>query len=240
MRDGDRQFYGRRHGKKLRQNRAELLHSLLPRIAVPADAACPAEPAGDAGPAVDPRSFFDRPVRQVWLEIGFGGGEHLAAQAAAHPDVGLIGAEPYINGVATLLSAVAREGLSNIRVLADDVRPLLARLQPASLDRVFILFPDPWPKLRHQRRRIVNAEVLDRLAAAMAPGAELRLATDHMDYARWMMAQLARHPDFAWTAETAADWRLSPADWCATRYERKARSAGARPVFLLFRRRAAA
>ncbi len=234
--DGDRQFYGRRHGKKLRENRAALMRDLLPRIAVPAMPPAGGGPDAPAG-GVDPGRWFDPPARAVWLEIGFGGGEHLAAQAAAHPDIGLIGAEPYINGVAALLAAVERDGLRNVRVLADDVRLLLPRLRPGCLERVFILFPDPWPKLRHHRRRIVNDRLLDCLAAAMPPGAELRIATDHMDYARWILAHLGRHPAFAWMAERAADWRQPPPDWQATRYEQKARACGAEPVYLRYRRR---
>lgn len=237
MPDGDRQFYGRRRGKRLRRHRAELMQDLLPQLALPvALQAAPGQPVQD----LDPRNWFDPPVAEVWLEIGFGGGEHLAAQAAAHPEIGFIGAEPYVNGVASLLALAEREGLRNLRILSDDVRLLLPRLRPGSIGRCFILFPDPWPKLRHHRRRIVNDQVLDWLAAAMPPGAELRLATDHMGYARWMLVHLMRHPGFVWAARRPADWRERPADWPPTRYEAKARAAGAAPVFLRFLRRPAA
>lgn len=239
--DGDSHFHGRRRGKKLRPHRSELVRSLLPRLALPV----PAQPAPEgasridarSGEVLEPSAAFGRPVSSVWLEIGFGAGEHLAAQAEAYPDIGFIGAEPFLNGVAALLSRIEARGLENVRILADDVRPLLARLAPGSIGRVFILFPDPWPKPRHHRRRIVNGAVLDALARAMAPGAELRLATDHLEYARWMLAALIAHPEFEWTARRAADWRERATDWPATRYEAKAREAGRAPVFLRMRRR---
>jgi len=226
------QFYGRRRGKKLRPHRAELVDTLLPQLAIP--------DLPDSPTCLDPRGLFGHAVSAVWLEIGFGAGEHLAAQAAARPEIGFIGAEPYINGVATLLAAIDRQGLRNIRILADDVRPFLARLSPGSLDRVFILFPDPWPKSRHHRRRLVCRPVLDALARAMAEGGELRLATDHMGYARWMLTDLARHPAFEWTARRPCDWRDRPGDWPATRYEAKARAAGDPPVFFRMVRRGTA
>lgn len=245
----DGHFHGRRRGKKLRPHRSELIRTLLPRLALPVPA-LPAQsppiqgrfwpsvrPGACGGGLLAPSALFGRQVSSVWLEIGFGAGEHLAAQAEARPDIGFIGAEPFINGVAALLSRIEARGLENVRILADDVRPLLYRLAPGSIGRAFILFPDPWPKPRHHRRRIVNGAVLDALARVLSPGAELRLATDHLEYARWMLAALVAHPDFEWTARRAADWRERPADWPATRYEAKARKAGLAPVFLRMRRR---
>lgn len=229
--EDDRRFHGRRRGRKLRPGLERLLETTLPDVAVRL-------PEG-GGPA-DPREFFAGGVRDVWLEIGFGAGEHLAWQAAEHPQTGLIGAEPYLNGVARLLADIARGGLTNIRILPDDVRPLLERLPDASLARVFILFPDPWPKRRHNRRRIVNPANLDMLARVMADGAELRLATDDQDYLVWILRHLNAHPAFDWLAERADDWRARPDDWPDTRYEGKNRSGGPGPTFLRYRRRSRA
>ncbi len=221
-----RQVWGRRQGPKLRPGRRSLLEERLPEVgfAIP-----------DNG-HLDPRSLFGDEDRPVWLEIGFGGGEHLAWQAEANPEVGLIGVEPFVNGVARLLSLLERKGCRNVRVLTDDARLLLTALPDASLDRAFVLFPDPWPKLRHQKRRIVNRTTAAELARVLKPGAELRAATDDADYARWMLEALLAEPRLGWTAERAADWRERPADWPATRYEEKALAAGRRPTFLRFRR----
>ena len=188
---------------------------------------------------LDPAALFPQPPAAVWLEIGFGGGEHLAAQAEAGPDIGFIGCEVYENGVARLVGEVARRGLGNIRILADDARLLLDRLKPASIGRAFILFPDPWPKQRHHKRRLVAPATLDRLAAILEPGAELRLATDDPDYLVSMLELLTDHPDFVWLARRPADWRERPPDWPPTRYEEKARAAGRVPAFLRFVRRSA-
>jgi tRNA (guanine-N7-)-methyltransferase len=203
-----------------------LLDEVLPRVRL----------GLEPGDRVDPVTAFTPQPRALWLEIGFGGGEHLAAQAARHPDVGFIGVEPFINGVAKLLRAIDRDGLSNVRILMDDARLLLDALAPAALERIFILFPDPWPKLRHHKRRIVSARTLAECARVLAPGGRLLLATDHADYARWMLAHALREPGLSWTALSARDWREPPADWVPTRYETKARAAGRRPVFLEFSR----
>ncbi len=222
----DTRIYGRRHGRKLRDSQSSLLERVLPRIAIE---------KGDA--PLDPGGLFGRPVDGVWLEIGFGGGEHLAWQAEANPDIGLIGCEPFLNGVVSVLGHIERRGIGNIRILPDDARILLGRLPPASLDRAFVLFPDPWPKRRHQRRRIINRVNLDRLAAALRPGAELRLATDVPDYLDWMLFETLPHPEFEWLARRPQDWRERTQDWPATRYEQKARKRGIIPYFLRFRRR---
>jgi tRNA (guanine-N7-)-methyltransferase len=186
---------------------------------------------------LEPRGLFAPPVEAVWLEVGFGGGEHLAAQAAAHPAIGLIGCEVFENGVAKLLAEAQRRGLGNLRLVIDDARLLIAALPEASLARAFILFPDPWPKLRHHKRRIVSAETLDRLAFVLADDAELRLATDDADYLCWMLECATMHPAFSWLARGPRDWRERPADWPATRYEQKALAAGRKPAFLRLRRR---
>lgn len=208
-------FYGRRRGKRLSPRQESLVETLLPKLS-------PAPESLPAGP--------------VWLEIGSGGGEHLVARAAARPDITLIGCEPFLEGVAKTLGAIEDEGLDNVRLHADDVRPLLDAMPDGCIDRCFILFPDPWPKLRHHKRRIVSRENLDSLARVMKPDAELRIATDHMDYARWILRHLLDHPAFNWPAERADDWRLPPDDHVRTRYESKALAKGDRPVYFRFRR----
>jgi tRNA (guanine-N7-)-methyltransferase len=223
-----RRIYGRRRGRPLRPGQQQRQATLLPQLAIE----LPNEGM------LDPAALFPQPPPAIWLEIGFGGGEHLAAQAESRPEIGFIGCEVYENGVARLVGETARRSLGNIRILMDDARRLLDCLKPSSIERAFILFPDPWPKARHKKRRLVAAETLDRLAAIMRPGAELRLATDDPDYLVSMLALLTDHPDFVWLARRPADWRERPPDWPPTRYEEKARAAGRPPVFLRFVRRA--
>jgi len=224
----DQRVYGRRLGRPLRAGRQSAVDSWLPKIGI----AVPADPG-----SLDPLTLFSSPVREVWLEVGFGGGEHLLAQAAANPQAGLIGCEPFINGMAALLSAIDDEPTraANIRLLMDDARPLIASLRDASLAKAFILFPDPWPKARHHKRRFVAKANLDQLARVLKDGAELRLATDDPGYLRWMLIEMADHPAFAWTARRPADWRQRPADSPKTRYEDKG-LAGAAPAFMTWRR----
>ncbi|WP_368744539.1 tRNA (guanosine(46)-N7)-methyltransferase TrmB [Desertibaculum subflavum] len=222
-----RRVYGRRKGKKLRAGRQALVDELLPRLQLDLP---------PSGP-LDPAALFPRPILGLWLEIGFGAGEHLVAQARAHPELGFIGCEPYLNGMAACVAQVAESGLDNVRLFGDDARLILERLPRATLGRAHILFPDPWPKVRHHRRRIVSMPVLDLLAAALTDEAELRLATDHMDYARWMLAHLMRHPAFEWLAERPADWQARAEDETPTRYEQKALDQGLKPIYLRFRRR---
>lgn len=186
--------------------------------------------------AATPNALFDFQPKELWLEIGFGGGEHIAWQAAANPEIGLIGAEPFVNGVASLLGHIDREKISNIRVWADDVRPLLDALPDAIFTRVFILHPDPWPKRRHANRRIVSQPALDSLARLMTDNGLLRVASDVPSYVDWTLFQLGQRQDFAWTARCPADWRNPPADWPATRYETKTSSEGRPPTYLQFRR----
>jgi tRNA (guanine-N7-)-methyltransferase len=186
---------------------------------------------------LDLSRLFASPRRDHWLEIGFGGGEHLAWQAARHPDVGFIGCEPFVNGLASLFARGRDDGLGNIRVVDDDARVLLAALPEASIGRAFVLFPDPWPKARHHKRRIIQTATLERFAFALKDGAELRLSSDDPGYVRWMLQHCLGHPDFEWLAETARDWRERPADWPETRYEMKAVGAGRACCFLRFWRR---
>jgi tRNA (guanine-N7-)-methyltransferase len=225
---GERRLvYGRRRGRPLRAGQRLLTSALLPQLSLQLPTAG----------GLDPRTAFAGPQQQIWLEIGFGGGEHLADQAERHPDIGFIGCEVFENGIARLLTLIERHRLANIRIFNDDARLLIAALPPASLVGVFILFPDPWPKRRHHKRRIVSSETLNGLARIMAGGAELRLATDDHNYLASMLELVCRHPAFEWTARCASDWRQRPSDWPATRYEAKARAAGRTPYFLRFRRR---
>lgn len=216
--------FGRRRGRKLSARQECLLADVLPRVQPDLAAPSPASAA----------ALFDLSVSEVWLEIGFGGAEHLIWQARHHPHAGLIGCEPFEEGVVKALTHIEDEKLANIRLHPDDVRPLLRWLPAASLDRAFILFPDPWPKARHRKRRLVSTPLLDQLARVMKPGAELRLGTDIGDYARTMLAALMRHPSFRWSATCAADWRNRPEDWPQTRYEAKAVREGRRCTYLRF------
>ncbi len=186
------------------------------------------------GTLFDPRAAFEPPPSAVWLEIGFGGGEHLVAQAVANPGIGLIGCEAYLDGVASLVRAVTERQLGNVRIFADDARVLIDSLEAASVERVFLLFPDPWPKTRHHKRRFVSAENLDALARILRDGGRLKIATDHGGYCRWILAHLLAHPGFEWTARTARDWRVRSPDWPGTRYEAKARRQGRTSTYLTF------
>lgn len=221
-------WYGRRRGHKLRPGRQALIDNLLPRLRF--------EPPPDGG-IIDLAGAFASSVRDVWLEVGFGAGEHLAAQAEAHPDVGFIGCEPFINGVASLLKHVESRGLANVRVYDDDARRLFPSLPDAAIGRVFALFSDPWPKKRHHRRRFINNDTLDHLARIMKDGAELRIASDHAGYVAWALERVSGHPAFARPARSRRDWTEPPPGWVETRYERKARKQGLTPVHLCFRRR---
>jgi tRNA (guanine-N7-)-methyltransferase len=222
-----RRLYGRRRGRILRKGRKALLEELLPKLRTE---------IGD-GP-LDPAALFDRPVTDIWLEIGFGAGEHLAARAAAHPDVGFLGAEHYLAGIASLLKHIAAADLDNVRILTDDAALLLDALPDASLGRVFLLYPDPWPKARHEKRRFLSQENLDRLHRVMKLGAELLIATDHPVYLSWAIERMASRLDFIWLAEGPKDWREPPPDWPGTRYETKAVREGRTPTYLRYRRNA--
>ena len=196
-----------------------------------------ATPCRWRAPAPDPLTgLFDGAVADVWLEIGFGGGEHLIWQAKANPNVGLIGCEPFQDGVVKALAAIETERIDNVRLHAEDARPVLRWLPAASIGRAFILFPDPWPKKRHHKRRLVSEATLAELARVMWPGAELRIATDIAEYARWILEAVTREGSFAWTATCAGDWRERGLDWPPTRYEQKAVRDGRRCSYFRFRR----
>ncbi|MFC3050320.1 tRNA (guanine(46)-N(7))-methyltransferase TrmB [Kordiimonas pumila] len=211
--DSHRRFFGRRKGNRLSGRKQGLMDELLPRISV-------AIPDGET--PLDPATVFDRPMRELWLEIGFGKGEHLAWQARANPDIGMIGCEPYLNGVAGLLTSIEEENLDNIRVYGDDARHVIWHLPDASVDRVFLIHPDPWPKRRHAQRRFVGPENLDDIARILKDGGEFRVGTDHPIYREWTAIQMAERPDFTWLAEKPSDWLVRPDDWPETRYEAKA------------------
>ena len=223
-------LYGRRKGPRPSALQQHLWQTLLPGLRLKLE------------PGADPKLAFALPVEEVWLEAGFGGGEHLIWQAGAHPGVGIVGAEPYAAGIAKLLSRLAAADPATsgtlaprIRVHEGDVRDVIERLPESSIGRIFILFPDPWPKRRHHKRRLVSTEFLAALARVMKSGAELRFASDDADYVAWALERLTASPDFVWRARCAADWEQRPADWPQTRYEAKALHGP--PVYLSFRRR---
>ncbi len=218
--------FGRRHGRKFSAAQEQLLAVDLPRVRVDLDIP-PPQPLAE---------LFVSPVHEVWLEIGFGGGEHLLWQAAHHPDVGLIGCEPYLDGVVKVLSGIRSQKCERIWLHADDARPLLRWLPENSIARAFVLFPDPWPKARHHKRRLISPVMVDALSRVIRPGGQFRLATDIGDYARTSLLALTASPRFRWLAEGPGDWRERLADWPQTRYEQKAVAAGRRCYFLSFER----
>jgi tRNA (guanine-N7-)-methyltransferase len=223
-----RNFYGRLKGKQLRPSQEKYLEEDLAELS-------PGPVDWDVNPereALDLENVF--PGRDVWLEIGFGGGEHMVHQASRNPDVGFIGCEPYINGVAMLLGKIREAGCENIRIHPGDVRDLFDVLPENSMACAFLLYPDPWPKKRHHRRRFVTAEHLEPLARVLKPGAIFRVATDIPDYVRQTLEEVPRH-GFEWLAETPRDWREPWGDWLSTRYEQKALREGRRPHYLTFR-----
>ncbi len=220
-------FFGRRSGKALRQQALGLLEDLLPRLAIGVPG---------RGDTLDPASLFPHPVTEIWLEVGFGGGEHLAEQAAAYPLVGMIGCEVFRNGIASLLGHISTNALENIRIFHEDARLLLPALPEASLARVFVLFPDPWPKRSHAERRFVGPANLDAVARLLKDGGELRVASDDPTYAAWATRQLGQHAAFEPVLVTV-ERDLLPSDWPQTRYERKC-LAGRAPTFFQYRRKA--
>ncbi len=220
------QLYGRQKGKPLKPRQARLIDDLLPKIAMP---------DGRQGP-IDLAAVFPE-KHDIWLEVGFGGGEHLAWQAARHQQTGMIGAEPFINGVGKLLTQIDEQGLDNVRVLHGDARPMIEALPDASLSRIFVLHPDPWPKKRHFKRRMISPWFFQQAARLLRPGSQLRVASDIPDYVRWTLMHAQHANQFEWTAERADDWRARPDDWPQTRYEAKAIREGRPPAYLIFQRR---
>ena len=215
-----KRLFGRSQGKTLSGRQQRAVDESLPRLSWP-----------DEGP-VDPRALLPDYDRHV-LEIGFGGAEHLIGQAARAPETGFIGIEPFLNGVAKALTGIEEHGLTNVRVKREDARDEMARMPDASFDQIFLLFPDPWPKARHAKRRFVQAETANELARLLKPGGRLRVATDVRSYADHAFPLLEAHPDLTWTAEQASDWRNNPTDHIVTRYQTK-QLGDIAPVFMDF------
>ena len=211
--------FGRLKSRPIKPRQAALVEARLPALRIPAG-------------QVDPTTLMPA-ARESWLEIGFGGGEHMAAQAARAPDVLILGAEPFQNGVASAVRHIDEQGLENVRLHDDDVRELMARLPDGCLARVYILFPDPWPKARHNKRRLVQSDLVAELARLIRPGGRLRFASDVAHYVDWALERITANPAFTWTAKAAADWRVPPGDHITTRYEEK-RLGDCAPVFLDF------
>ena len=220
-----RAFFGRRKGHALKPAQAALFETLLPSLTLDLDAL-----------PSDLRALFEGPVEAVRLEIGFGGGEHLVHEAQANPRTGFIGIEPFVNGMAKALAAIAARGLRNVRLYQGDAIDVIARLPQASLVRVDLIHPDPWPKRRHWKRRFVQDESVAAIARILQPGGEFRFVSDIPDYAAWTLVRLLRSPAFAWTAEWADDWRRPWPGFSGTRYQAKAHREGRAPCFLIFRR----
>src|ERR1700746_1884719 len=219
-------FFGRRKGHKLRAHQADLIEHLLPHLAL-----------NIAGPPpADPASLFDPPVGARRLEIGFGGGEHLAAEASEFPDVGFIGCEPYVNGMAKILTQIEDHNIQNIRLLAGDAADLLAWLPPRSLSRIDLIHPDPWPKRRHWKRRFLQDATIAAMARVVKSGGEFRFVSDIDDYAAWTLSHLLRSRDFEWIASCADDWRVPWQGFTKTRYGQKAEREGRKATYLRFRR----
>lgn len=216
-------LYGRRRGKSLRKGQQALVEQDLPRLSVPL-----------IEKTLDLSALFGSGLDKYWLEVGFGSGEHLAWQAHANPDTGILGCEPFINGVATLLGKLKSDQSTNVRVHPDAAEPLIEKLPENVIDRCFILFADPWPKSNHNKRRFVSTANIKALARVLKAGAELRIATDHGDYGAWILWHMLRSTSFDWIAETPEDWRVRGADWPPTRYEQKAIKKGLQPVYFRF------
>ncbi|MBS0124560.1 tRNA (guanine(46)-N(7))-methyltransferase TrmB [Thetidibacter halocola] len=224
-----RNFYGRVRGKTLRPKQVDYIEEDLDRLS-------PGPVDWDVNPErhlLDVAALFGG--APVWLEIGFGGGEHMVHQAATYPEVGIIGCEPFMNAVAMLLGKIREAGVTNLRVHPGDVRNLFDVLPDASIDKAFLLYPDPWPKKKHHKRRFVTPDHLQPLARVMKPGAEFRVATDIPDYVRQTLIEVPK-AGFEWLAERPQDWRQPWGDWLSTRYEQKALREGRTPHYLTFRK----
>lgn len=217
----DKHFYGRRKNRLIRDTRSAALEQVIAQFAM--------------SQAQDVHDLCDR--RKLWLEIGFGGGEHLAAQAKANPDITLIGCEPFINGVSSLARTVIDDAIGNIRLWLDDALPVLQALPDHALDRVFLLFPDPWPKCRHHKRRFIQPHTLELLARVIRPAGKLVLATDDANLAQWMLLHTVQNDGFVWDNAENGDWRTVPDGWVETRYQQKAAQQGRLAHYMLFTRR---
>jgi tRNA (guanine-N7-)-methyltransferase len=221
-----RAFFGRRKGHPLRARQLALFDALLPKLALDLSKPAPA----------DLRALFAHQPDQMRLEIGFGGAEHLIAQAQANPRSGFIASDGFVNAIGKALTAIEDNALDNIRLHFGDASELLDWLPAGALTRIDLLYPDPWPKRRHWKRRFIQDDSLKRLARILKTGGELRFATDIADYAAWALARVLRSKDFIWTAEMASDWRSAWSDFCQTRYEAKAKCEGRTPAYFIFRK----
>lgn len=221
---GPTRSFGRIKSRTLKPRQAALMDTLLPKISVPDPAAGPIEPG-----------LLMPDAQAVWLEIGFGGGEHMAEQAARHPEALVVGCEPFLNGVGSALRHVEERALSNVRLHAGDARAIVAALPDASVDRIFVLFPDPWPKTRHHKRRLIQPETLADFVRVLKPGGRFRFVTDWKDYAAWTLERTIRTPGLTWLAQTCADWRDPPADHVRTRYQEKL-LGDTMPIYLEFQK----
>jgi len=236
-------FYGRQHGRKLRKTRTRLIEEFLPTISI--------ELPEDENEKIDLDGLFNFKPKEKWLEVGFGGGEHLAGQAKKNPEIAIIGSEVFINGVASLAAhitghhengtlsddetiTIKDDRADNIRIYNKDVRQLFPHLEDGCFDRIFVLFPDPWPKSKHKDRRFIGPSNLPVLARLLKKGGILRVATDHKVYKSWALRNLYQDPNFKWKAECSDDWRQEPSDWIRTRYQEKAIREGRKAVFLDF------
>lgn len=217
-------LFGRAKGKALRAGQSARMDGLLPRLTIDLHAL-------EAGPA----ALFQTPKTAYWLEIGFGGGEHLAHLARAHPEIGFLGVEPFLNGVAKLLGEIEAHGLENIRLLRGDAREVLAALPAGALSRVYVLYPDPWPKRRQRKRRLLDEETLAAIARALESAGEMRFATDIDDYAGWVLRRILDQDALVWGAQSAQDWGTPWPEWYSTRYEQKALREGRVPGYFTFR-----
>jgi tRNA (guanine-N7-)-methyltransferase len=224
-RETAKKLHGRRKGKPLSARREGLMAGLLPALQL------------DLSRPFDGGALFGRPVSALRVEVGFGGGEHLVSEARRNPQTGFIGVEPFLNGMAKILAAIEQEGLSNIRLHGGDAADVFDWLPAGSLSRVDVLYPDPWPKKRHWKRRFVSPANLGRIARTLAPAGSFRVASDIAGYIEWTLLLTQRHPDFAWTARTPDDWQKPWRDWPGTRYEAKALREGRTPTYLVFERR---
>jgi tRNA (guanine-N7-)-methyltransferase len=221
--------FGRRQGRKLKLTKQDLLSEMLPRYLLTAEEGLHPIKAMHEAEGSEGQEVFPN---KIWLEIGFGGGEHLYQLAKNHPTVLMIGAEPYMHGVGSLLKYMANDDAPNIRIVPDDMRPVMKLLPDGSVERIYLLFPDPWRKARHYKRRILSHLFLDEAARLLPKGGVLQLATDHQDYSVWMLEHIFQRKDFAWAAQSYRDWHEPPAEWVPTRYESKAKKQGRLPVYL--------
>jgi len=230
-----RNLYGRRVGHKLRPGQKELMQNALDAISVPGALRGDLPVGSPLRSMIDLKSLFPE-KSEIWLEIGFGGGEHLLAQARQNPDVGIIGCEPFINGVAKLLAAIEEQNLTNIRLVPGDARDLLDVLPDGSISKLFLLYPDPWPKARHHKRRFVNDDNLAAFTRVLKSGAEFRIASDIPDYIDWSLEHIKESPELKLKSDNSADWAVAWPDWHRTRYEAKALREGRTPCYLTFNR----